>query len=115
MKRIAVYPGSFDPPTLGHEDIYNQASESFDEVVVVVARNAGKAHGLLTHEQRAEAWRIINREVVVDVAPEGESILETLDRLNATFRPSRKTSRRTPWPQVARERQRRRSRSTWTA
>lgn len=34
---IAVYPGTFDPITLGHEDIIRRARELFDEVVVAVA------------------------------------------------------------------------------
>lgn len=34
---IAVYPGTFDPITLGHEDIVRRARELFDEVIVAVA------------------------------------------------------------------------------
>ena len=42
MKRIAVCPGSFDPVTLGHLDIITRASKLFDEVIVLISRNAGK-------------------------------------------------------------------------
>ena len=42
MKRIAVYPGSFDPVTLGHLDIIKRAMEIFDEVIVAVAHNTRK-------------------------------------------------------------------------
>ena len=35
--RIAVYPGTFDPITLGHEDIVRRAANLFDEVIVAVA------------------------------------------------------------------------------
>ena len=41
-KRIAVYPGTFDPVTNGHLDVLHRALRLFDEVVVAVARNAGK-------------------------------------------------------------------------
>lgn len=41
-KRIAVYPGTFDPVTNGHLDVLHRALRLFDEVVVGVARNAGK-------------------------------------------------------------------------
>ena len=34
---IAVYPGTFDPITLGHEDIVRRARELFDEVIIAVA------------------------------------------------------------------------------
>lgn len=35
--RIAVYPGTFDPITLGHEDIVRRAADLFDQVIVAVA------------------------------------------------------------------------------
>ena len=41
-ERIAVYPGSFDPVTLGHLDILDRATAVFDRVVVGVLANAGK-------------------------------------------------------------------------
>jgi pantetheine-phosphate adenylyltransferase len=42
MKRIAVCPGSFDPVTFGHMDIFRRASKLFDKVIVLVAVNAVK-------------------------------------------------------------------------
>ncbi len=42
MKRIAVYPGSFDPITNGHLDVIERAARLFDEVIVALARNAEK-------------------------------------------------------------------------
>lgn len=41
-KRIAIYPGAFDPPTLGHLDIVRRGLVLFDEVVVAVAVNPDK-------------------------------------------------------------------------
>ncbi len=41
-KRIAVYPGTFDPITLGHEDIVRRAADLFDEVIVAVADSTNK-------------------------------------------------------------------------
>jgi pantetheine-phosphate adenylyltransferase len=40
--RVALYPGTFDPITKGHEDLIRRASRLFDEVVVAVAINANK-------------------------------------------------------------------------
>jgi pantetheine-phosphate adenylyltransferase len=48
---IAVYPGSFDPITLGHLDIIERGSKMFDRVVVAVLQNPGKTP-LFTVEQR---------------------------------------------------------------
>ena len=42
MKRIAIYPGSFDPITNGHIDIIRRASLLFDEIIVLVAVNKNK-------------------------------------------------------------------------
>jgi len=40
--RTALYPGTFDPPTLGHVDIVRRGRHLFDRVVVAVARSAAK-------------------------------------------------------------------------
>jgi pantetheine-phosphate adenylyltransferase len=50
-KKVAIYPGSFDPITYGHIDIIKRASILFDEVIVAVARNLGKAP-LFSEEER---------------------------------------------------------------
>ena len=42
MKTIAVYPGSFDPPTFGHLDIIARSSKVFSRVIVSVAKNLRK-------------------------------------------------------------------------
>jgi pantetheine-phosphate adenylyltransferase len=42
LKRIAIYPGSFDPPTNGHLDLVDRGSKIFDELVVAILRNAEK-------------------------------------------------------------------------
>jgi len=55
MTRHVLYPGSFDPVTLGHIDILNRARGLFDQVTVVIAEN-GKA-GLLPVAERVELFR----------------------------------------------------------
>jgi pantetheine-phosphate adenylyltransferase len=42
MTRIAVYPGSFDPPTRGHSDLVHRSLALADRVIVAVARNSSK-------------------------------------------------------------------------
>lgn len=49
--RIAVVPGSFDPPTLGHLDVIRRAAALYDELHVVVVHNPDKA-GMLPAAQR---------------------------------------------------------------
>jgi pantetheine-phosphate adenylyltransferase len=50
-KRIAIYPGSFDPLTLGHVDVIERALEIFDEVIVAVLHNPSKK-SLFSSEER---------------------------------------------------------------
>ncbi len=50
---IAVFPGSFDPITLGHEDLIRRASSLFDEVIVAIGENSQKKY-LFDLEQRKQ-------------------------------------------------------------
>lgn len=56
MLRLAVYPGSFDPPTLGHLDVIERAAKLFDKLIVAVGVNSAKSP-LLSTEERMEALR----------------------------------------------------------
>lgn len=51
--RIAVYPGTFDPITLGHEDIVQRSANLFDEVIVAVAGSTAK-QTLFSLDERVE-------------------------------------------------------------
>lgn len=55
-KRTAVYPGSFDPLTKGHEDLIRRAADIFEDLIVGVAVNPRK-HTLFTPEERVEMIR----------------------------------------------------------
>jgi pantetheine-phosphate adenylyltransferase len=73
-KRIGVYPGTFDPLTLGHVDIIERAVKLVDKLVVGVAINAAK-HPMFTLEERTgmvrfETDRIAARyRTVIEVEP----------------------------------------------
>jgi pantetheine-phosphate adenylyltransferase len=51
---IAIYPGSFDPPTLGHLDIVKRTAAQFDEVVVCVMNNSQKPSQMFTTYERVD-------------------------------------------------------------
>lgn len=53
---IAIYPGSFDPITLGHLDVIERGCKLFEQVVVAVLRNPGKTP-LFTVQERIEQIR----------------------------------------------------------
>jgi pantetheine-phosphate adenylyltransferase len=56
MTHIAVYPGSFDPPTRGHEDLVRRSLSLADRLIVAVAKNLGK-QPLFPVEERLEMLR----------------------------------------------------------
>ncbi|MBO5727932.1 MAG: pantetheine-phosphate adenylyltransferase [Oscillospiraceae bacterium] len=53
---VAIYPGSFDPVTLGHLNIIKRASQCFEKVIVCVMVNSRK-QGMFTPEERVEFLR----------------------------------------------------------
>ena len=57
-ERIAIYPGSFDPPTNGHLDIIERGLQMFDKVIVSIMCNPGKK-SLFTLEERIELLKEI--------------------------------------------------------
>ena len=56
MNRIALYPGSFDPPTNGHLSIIHRGLKMFDGLTVAILRNSAK-DALFTVEERADLLR----------------------------------------------------------
>lgn len=53
---VAIYPGSFDPVTLGHLNIIKRASACFDKLIVCVMVNSNK-HGMFAPDERVELLR----------------------------------------------------------
>lgn len=61
--RRAVCPGSFDPVTLGHIDIFERASAMFDEIIISVFHNPGKDKAMFTMEERVEMLREATKHI----------------------------------------------------
>ena len=61
-EKIAIYPGTFDPITLGHLDIAKRASSLFDKVIITLAINSSKTP-LFSKEERLDFMR----EAVKDI------------------------------------------------
>jgi pantetheine-phosphate adenylyltransferase len=59
----AVFPGSFDPPTLGHLNLIERASVLFDELLVVIAENRQKSY-LFSTREREEMLKTLTRSLL---------------------------------------------------
>lgn len=53
MSKIAIFPGSFDPITLGHVSVLDRALPLFDKIIVAIGINSGK-NAMFTRDQRME-------------------------------------------------------------
>jgi len=61
MQRIALFPGTFDPITIGHLDIIHRALPLFDKLIIGIGRNSSK-QSMFTEEQRMKWIQEIFRD-----------------------------------------------------
>ena len=67
MTEMAIYPGSFDPPTRGHLDIIQRGLAIFDHVVVAVANNPQKHHLFSLEERLSMLQECIGHEAKLSI------------------------------------------------
>jgi pantetheine-phosphate adenylyltransferase len=60
--KIAVFPGSFDPFTLAHQDLVERAMPLFDKIIIAVGYNANKK-GMLDHDERVNSISRVFKDV----------------------------------------------------
>lgn len=64
MEKIAIYPGSFDPITIGHLDIIKRSAKLFDKVIVVVMSNYRKQNSTsFTVEERKKLIELCTADI----------------------------------------------------
>ena len=68
MQRICLFPGTFDPVTLGHIDIINRSLPLFDKVIVGIGMNAAKNPMFSADQRRTWFEEIYKNEPKVEVA-----------------------------------------------
>jgi pantetheine-phosphate adenylyltransferase len=85
MSRICLFPGTFDPVTLGHVDIINRAIPLFDKIIVGIGKNTTKAP-MFTPEERLEWIREIykNKSCIEGAIYEGLTV-DFCKKVNAKF------------------------------
>ena len=78
--KIAIYPGSFDPVTIGHLNIIRRAANIFDKLIVCVMVNAGK-NPMFTLEERVDFIRRVTADIPnVEVEASSELLAEYAKR-----------------------------------
>jgi pantetheine-phosphate adenylyltransferase len=76
QNRVGLYPGTFDPPTLGHIDVVKRALTLVDRLVIGVGTGTGK-NPLFSFEERVAMWKFEAAHLtkdggVIDVQPFGD-------------------------------------------
>lgn len=77
MKKIALFPGSFDPYTSGHHDIVMRALDIFDEVVIGIGSNSNKS--------RYFTIEVMTAKILESLKGEKRVRVEVYSGLTATF------------------------------
>lgn len=83
--RIGVYPGTFDPVTLGHMDIIRRGARLVDQLVIGVATNPSKSPMFTLAERKAHVLREVANIPGVEVVDFDELLMNFAERLGATI------------------------------
>ena len=83
--RIAIYPGSFDPPTRGHEDLVRRSLALCDRLIVAVATNSSKQPLFTVEERLGLLKETVGAESRVSVETFDGLLVEFARAMNATM------------------------------
>lgn len=84
MKR-AIFPGSFDPLTLGHYDIIERGITLFDELIIAIGVNAGKKYMFTLEERKKFITEAFKNEPKIKVATYEGLTVDFCSKVNADF------------------------------
>lgn len=85
MPRIAVFPGSFDPMTSGHEAIVRRALALFDRIVIAVGVNTDKQYMFTTEERMERIRSLFADEERVTTVSYNDMTVDLCKRVGAQF------------------------------
>ena len=83
--RKAIYPGTFDPITRGHEDLVRRAAKLFDVLIVAVADSRGKQPFFTLDERVAMAREVVSIHPNVEVLPFSGLLMDFLRQQQASI------------------------------
>ncbi|MEY4433411.1 MAG: hypothetical protein RLZZ44_1545 [Bacteroidota bacterium] len=83
--RKAIFPGSFDPITLGHQDIINRALPLFDEIVIAIGVNADKKYMFSLEDKKRFIEKTFQNEPKISVITYEGLTIDLCHKINANF------------------------------
>ena len=83
--RKAIFPGSFDPITLGHEDIIRRGIPLFDEIVIAIGVNAEKKYMFSLEERKRFIEETFKNEPKISIVIYEGLTIELCQKINANF------------------------------
>ncbi len=85
MKKIALFPGSFDPFTKGHEDIVNRSLNLFDEVIIGIGKNTSKTRYIAIEKMTEKIQEVVKDQKTVKVMSYEGLTANFAKQINARF------------------------------
>ncbi len=83
--RKAIFPGSFDPITVGHQDIINRALPLFDEIVIAIGINADKKYMFSLEDRKRFIEKTFQNEPKISVITYEGLTIDLCQKINANF------------------------------
>ena len=85
MERIAIFPGSFDPFTIGHESIVKRALPLFDKVVIMIGFNSNKKQAFPVKKRQKWIQQVFKDEPKVQVECHEGLTVDFCKKVNARY------------------------------
>jgi len=85
MSKIAIFPGSFDPFTIGHESIVKKAIPLFDEIIVAIGYNTSKKGFFPVENRKKMIEKIFKDEPKIKIEIYSELTVDYCKKVNAQY------------------------------